>query len=59
MFKTYDVAGSLWQMNLFVTLQLYRSLTPLSYATAARFDDDEAEDATDRHPAALKHQEAA
>lgn len=59
MFKTYNVAESLWQMNLFMTLQVYRNLSTLSYAASTEEDEPEREEVTDRDTAALNHQKAA
>ena len=54
MFKTYNVAESLWQMNLFMTLQVYRNFSTLSYVTATRSDEeeDDEEELADRQKAA-------
>ncbi len=51
MFKTYNVAESFWQMNLFFTMQVHRSLSTLSYAAATQTDDEDEEEVTDRRPA--------
>ena len=61
MFKTYNVAETFWQMNLFFTMQMHRGLSDLSYMQAARATDSEAEDeiaeAVDDRPA--RHRSAA
>jgi hypothetical protein len=36
MFKTYDVADSFGQMNLFMALQVYRNLSTLTYFSAVQ-----------------------
>jgi hypothetical protein len=44
MFKTYNVVESVWQMNLFATLQVCRNLSNLDYLTAAISSDEEEAD---------------
>ena len=41
MFKTYNVADSLWQMNLFMAMQVQRNLSTLSYYAAPPSIEDE------------------
>ena len=62
MFKTYSVADSLMQMNLFMALQVCR-MTNLGYLAGAQpcvFEpEEEAEQAEDLSPFAPKHRSAA
>lgn len=48
MFKTYNVADSFGQMNLFMALQVYRNLSTLTYLNAAQSDEAEPEERQDR-----------
>jgi hypothetical protein len=43
MFRTYNVFDSVWQMNLFVALQVSRNLSGLNYLTSARTGESEPE----------------
>jgi len=59
MFKTFNAADSLCQMNLFVALQVYRNLSSLSYMAATHSALSEAEedpnDAVDHERTAPKY----
>jgi hypothetical protein len=63
MFKASNVADSLWQMNLFMTLQVYRNLSNLSYMAVTHSPESEPEDwqdeAEEPRIAALDRQSAA
>lgn len=63
MFKTSNVADSLWQMNLFVALQVYRNFSNLSYMAVRHSDESEFEEEPDEveehRPAILKRRTAA
>lgn len=50
MFKTYNVADSLWQMNLFVAMQAYRNMSTLNYMAvpADESEEDELAEESDR-----------
>ena len=47
MFKASNVADSLWQMNLFVALQVYRHISNLSYMAVTHSPESEPEDWAD------------
>lgn len=40
MFKTYNVGDSLWQMNLFMAMQVHRNLSTLSYMSVPSVEDE-------------------
>ena len=48
MFKTYDVADSFGQMNLFMALQVYRNLSTLTYFGAVQSAETTPEERQDR-----------
>lgn len=43
MFRTYNVADSFGHMNLFMTLQVYRNLSTLTYLNAGKSAEDESD----------------
>jgi hypothetical protein len=63
MFKASNVADSLWQMNLFMALQVCRNLSNLSYMAVSHSpeseSDDRAEEADEPRPAILDRRPAA
>ena len=59
MFKTYNVADSLMQMNLFMALQVFR-MSNLGYLAVAESEpEDETEQEEDRRPVTRKQRTAA
>ena len=44
MFKTYNVGDSLWQMNLFMAMQVHRNLSTLSYMSVPTVEDETEEE---------------
>lgn len=63
MFKASNVADSLWQMNLFVALQVYRNISNMSYMAVTHSDEAEPEESSEQveehRPASLKRRTAA